>query len=112
MVEKVVLDYLSSNVTEKVLMEVPGTMPSEFYVLEKTGSSEAEGIFHSTIVVQSYAATLYRAAEMSDTIRGLMVYGLIEEPEIVSVELNSEYNFTDTATKKYRYQAVFDIVHY
>lgn len=112
MIEKVVLDYLSSNVTEAVSMEVDKTMPEEFYVLEKTGSSEDEGIFHSTFVIQSYAGTLYRAAEMSEEIRGLMVYGLIEEPEIVSVELNSEYNFTDTATKKYRYQAVFDIVHY
>lgn len=112
MIENVVRDYLVENVTVPVNVQVPATMPNEFYVLEKTGGTEDEGIFHSTIAIQSYANTLYRAAEMSDAIRGLMVYGLIEEPEIVSVELNSEYNFTDTATKKYRYQAVFDIVHY
>ena len=26
--------------------------------------------------------------------------------------LNSDYNFTDTETKEYRYQAVFDINYY
>ena len=26
--------------------------------------------------------------------------------------LNTDYNFTDTAQRRYRYQAVFDIIHY
>ena len=112
MIEKIVRDYLVNNTTVPVVMEVPKTPPAEMYIIEKTGGDEDEGIFHSTIVVQSYAETLYRAAELSDAVRSMMVYGLIGEADIVSVELNSEYNFTDTATKKYRYQAVFDIVHY
>jgi len=32
--------------------------------------------------------------------------------EIGKVKLNSDYNFTDTVTKQYRYQAVYDISHY
>ena len=32
--------------------------------------------------------------------------------EVSKVSLNSDYNFTDAATKRYRYQAVFDIIHY
>ena len=31
---------------------------------------------------------------------------------ISKIKLNSDYNFTDTETKEYRYQAVFDINHY
>ena len=112
MIEKVVRDYLVDEVTVPVVLEVPETIPEKFYVLEKTGGTDDDGIFHSTLVVQSYADSLFNAAEMNETVRGLMVYGLINQSDIVSVELNSEYNFTDTATKKYRYQAVFDIVHY
>ena len=33
-------------------------------------------------------------------------------PEIGAVHLNSDYNFTDTAAKRYRYQAVFDVTYY
>ena len=40
------------------------------------------------------------------------VEAAIELPEISSVQLNSDYNYTDTATKRYRYQAVFDFVYY
>ncbi|SDQ04437.1 hypothetical protein SAMN04487752_0319, partial [Carnobacterium viridans] len=41
-----------------------------------------------------------------------VVENLILLNEISGVRLNSDYNFTDTTTKEYRYQAVFDINHY
>jgi len=37
---------------------------------------------------------------------------LIKLDEISRIKLNSDYNYTDTTTKEYRYQAVFDITHY
>ena len=37
---------------------------------------------------------------------------IIELDDISRCELNTDYNYTDTARKKYRYQAVYDIVHY
>ena len=37
---------------------------------------------------------------------------LPSHPEVASCRLNSDYNFTDTTKKQYRYQAVFDIVYY
>jgi len=37
---------------------------------------------------------------------------IADESEVCKCSLNSDYNFTDTATKKYRYQAVFDLVHF
>ena len=35
-----------------------------------------------------------------------------ELADICHCELNSNYNYTDTARKRYRYQAVFYITHY
>ena len=40
------------------------------------------------------------------------VENLIGLDEIRGISLNGDYNFTDTTTKEYRYQAVFDIGHY
>ena len=37
---------------------------------------------------------------------------IIELDDISKCELNSDYNYTDTNRKKYRYQAVFDIVYF
>ena len=37
----------------------------------------------------------------------------IDELDSISkCELNSDYNFTDTQQKKYRYQAVFNLTYY
>jgi hypothetical protein len=37
---------------------------------------------------------------------------MIERNDISRVGLNSDYNYTDTAMKQYRYQAVFVVVYY
>ena len=49
---------------------------------------------------------------MNEEVIDVMLNGLITEGDIAKVDLNTDYNFTDTTTKQYRYQAVFDIVHY
>ena len=36
----------------------------------------------------------------------------IELPTISAVYINSDYNFTDTETKRYRYQCVAVVTHY
>ena len=38
--------------------------------------------------------------------------GIIELDCITSCELNTDYDFTNTNKKKYRYQAVYDLVFY
>lgn len=114
MIEKVILDYLngSNELDSPVYMEVPRAMPSKFFILEKTGGSISNHISESTIAVQSYAPSLYEASLANEKIKELMLYGLRACDEIVSVRLNSDYNFTDTTEKIYRYQAVFNITHY
>ena len=37
---------------------------------------------------------------------------IIDRNDISKCTLNSDYNYTDTARKKYRYQAVYDIVYF
>ena len=51
------------------------------------------------------------AMVLNDTVASAMV-GFAELDEITRVELETDYNFTNTATKQYRWQAVYQITHY
>ena len=58
--------------------------------------------------VQSYADSLFRAAEINRAVEKAMK-NLTDLESVSKCKLNSSYNYTDTDSKKYRYQAVFDI---
>ena len=111
MIEKIVYDYLSEALTVPVRLEVPENPPERFVLLEKTGSGVENHIYSATIAVQSWAETLFDAAALNEQVKEAMD-GIARLPEVCRCQLNSDYNFTDTATKRYRYQAVFDLVHY
>ena len=110
MIETIVLDYLSSVLPEPCSLEVPERPPARFVVLEKTGSSRKNFIDTAIFAVQSYAPSLFEAAELNERVKAAMD-DLILLPDIFSSKLDSDYNFTDTATKKYRYQAVYNITY-
>lgn len=112
MIEKTILDFLNDILSVPVYTEIPKDYPSFFYVIEKTGGAQDDHIYNSTITIKSYGETLYQAASLSEDLIEVMLYELIELDQIISVSLNSNYNFTDTSEKRYRYQAVFDIYHY
>ena len=111
MIEQTLIDYLSSKLDVNVYMEVPENMPETFVVIEKTGGGMENHIFESTFAIQAYAMSLYDAACLNEEIKGYMLYGTTPA-DICSIRLNSDYNYTDTSTKRYRYQAVYDIKHY
>lgn len=106
MIETTVLDYLNSELTEPCFMEVPTTPPSTFVVVDKTGSSRTDRVNTATFAIQSYAETLAKAAELNDKVKTAMD-NIITLTSIGGVRLNSDYNFTNTSTLKYRYQAVY-----
>lgn len=119
MIEQTIYEYLKSEFEGSgvdVFMQVPDQNPAPdyrapFIVIEKTGTSVENWIAESTFAIQSYAATLFEAASLSEQVVKTM-FGAIAMDDITRVELNSEYNFTDTETRRPRYQAVFDITHY
>lgn len=111
MIEKNILDYLSGKLDMKVYMEIPEKKPSSFVVIEKTGSSRINHIESATLAVQSYGPTLVEAAKLNERVKQAMD-DAIELPSIGSVRFSTDYNFTDTTLKHYRYQAVYDITYY
>ena len=112
MIEKVILDYLNtSTLSVTAYAQRPEVKPESYIVIEKTGSEHTNRIDKATIAVQSYASTLYEAADLNEKVKEVMD-GLVELDDIGSVRLVSDYNFTNTAAKDYRYQAVYNITHY
>lgn len=110
MIEKIVHDYLNSELEVPVYMEKPEKEPMRYALVEKTGSGEDDHIFTATIAIQSYAESLYQAAVLNELVKGAM-YGIVKLNSIGKAKLNTDYNFTDTTKKKYRYQAVYDLTY-
>lgn len=111
MIEVIILNYLKTKLSVPIALEKTGSLPQKYVLFEKTGSGKSNHLLSSTFAFQSYAKSMAEAAVLNEEVKQA-VENLIELNEIVSVKLNSDYNFTDTTTKEYRYQAIFDIKHY
>ena len=110
MIETTLISYLDEHLDVFVGMEAP-TQLTDYVIVEKTGSSRTNHIITSNFAIQSYGATLYQAMQLNEAVCEAMEW-FLELNEITSVELDTDYNFTNTATKQYRWQAVFSITHY
>ena len=111
MIELVILRHLAENLEVPVYMETPEEPPTEYVIIERTSSSKSNHISRATFAFQSYSDSLYDACLLNDKLM-IAADSLVEEKEIASSKLNNYYNFTDQTKKKYRYQAVYDLVYY
>ncbi|MBO7670899.1 MAG: hypothetical protein J6S60_09955 [Oscillospiraceae bacterium] len=109
MIEKTMLDYLTGRLSVPVHLETPEKPPERYIVIQKTGSFRVNRVDQATFAVQSIAATLFMAAELNEAVKTAMDEMEDSVSGIFRVELNSDYNFTNTATKERRYQAVYNI---
>lgn len=110
MIEIIIKDYLK-NSGIKVYLEEPEKQPEEYVIIEKQGSSDVNYITTAMIAIQSYAGSLYKAALLNDKVKKLMK-NIVSLDTVSACDCNSDYNYTDPETKRYRYQAVFDVVYY
>ena len=116
-IEKIIRDRLEREIWLPVYLEKPdsssGDLPERYVTIEKTGGSrENHAVNRTTLAIQSYGRSKEEAAELNETVKDKMLEKLISLRQIGSIKLNSDYDFTDTETKRYRYQAVFEITHY
>lgn len=113
-IEIIVLDYLLNadlSVGDHIYLETPERQEEEYVLIEKTGSDERNHIRQAMIAVQSISKTsLLRAIRINEEVKAAME-GLALLHSVFSCSLNSDHNFTNTQTKEYRYQAVFNIIY-
>lgn len=111
MIETTIIQYLTAKSLRVYAEEPAETVLMPYYVVQKTAGGETEHVRRATVAVQSYGSTLLDAATANSAVINAML-DMIELDAVAAISLNSDYNFTDTATKRYRYQAVFDITYY
>lgn len=111
MIELTILNYLNSELSVTAYMEYPEEPPAKFVTIDKTGGSGDANIRRATVAIQSYANSLYEAAELNEAVKTAMLVINRKTNSVSHVELNSDYEFTNSAKKRYRYQAVFDLVY-
>jgi len=111
MIELTILNHLTSKLDVPIHLEKPSTETETYVVFEKTSSGKSNHLPSATFAFQSYAKSLYDAVVLNEQVKNA-VEELILLDGIRGLDLNSDYNFTDTTTKEYRYQAVYDIRYY
>ena len=111
MIEITLQDYLSGELAEPVVLEVPHPAPASYVVLQKTGSSRENMIDTATFAIQSIAPTLYEAAALNERVKDAMELLPWAAPSVFKAALNSDSNFTNPNTKERRYQAVYHITY-
>lgn len=94
-----------------VYLETESSMPDEYVMLEKTSSGKSNHICDATFAVQSISTSMAKAAELNELSKCAMEQS-INTDRITRCELDTDYPWTDTETKSYRYQAVFNLTHY
>lgn len=110
MVEIIVMEHLREALALPAYGEVPAEKPERFLVVEKTGGSERDLVERAMIAIQSYAPTLAEAAALNADAIGAM-RALPGTRGVSAARRNADYNFTDPASKDYRYQAVYEIYY-
>lgn len=110
MIEAIVRTYLEQKLSAECSMEMPES-GDKFIIVEKTGGGYKNHIATAIVTVKSYGKSMYEAATLNEQVITAMLE-MAELNEICKISLNSDYNFTDTNQKHYRYQAIFDIKYY
>lgn len=111
LIEIIVRDFLAEKLSVSVFTEEPEEIPEEYIIIEKVGGGEYEGLKSATVAIQSYGTSLYDAAMLNEEVKEVLL-DIDNQNPVSSAELNSDYNFTDTETHRYRYQAVYDFIYY
>lgn len=111
MIEKIIRDYLLTVLDVPVYVDVPADPPDTYVIIQRTGGSETEHIRSAVMAIQSYGPRKTAAAELHEQVLALLP-AIADGVEVSACDINAEYDFTDTTTKRYRYQAVFDIIYY
>lgn len=111
MIEKIVRDYLVTKLNPVTVVLEENNPPAKFVLIENTGGSEKNLVRSARIAIQSYAASMYEAAQLSESVETAM-RDIVTLTTVSGCRINTtSYNFTDTTSKRYRYQAVFDIYY-
>ena len=112
------IEQLVRNTLETVaaypafLEEPPAPRPARYFLAARLGSGEENHIARVRLAVQSYAPSMAGAMALNRSAHSIMKGTLAADPAVCRVSRVSDYDFTDTATARHRWQAVYEITYY
>lgn len=111
MIEITLLNYLKDTMSVPCYLQIPENPADSYIRIERTSGAVNNHIKSARFAIQSIAPTMYGAALLNEEVKSVMD-AFVTVDSISKSKLNSDYNFTDTTKKNYRYQAVYDLVFY
>ena len=103
------VEWLSKQVPDlPVFAVVPPERPKRFATIERTGGSTGMFIDNALFAVQVWARSILEADKLASQLR-YACWDLAVLPWVASVNLGNLANFTDTASKHYRYQFTLEL---
>lgn len=91
--------------------EKPEDATGQYLVVDVISAGESNCIKRSTVAVRCYADSLAEASELNHQVRDYMST-LWQQPEIARCKINTEYALNSITMMQYRYQSIYDIIHY
>ena len=115
LIEEIIRTHLIDEIELPVYTEEPAKPPRKYMLIERVGSG-GDGAAHrvgtAMIAVQSISAdSLLSAALLNEQVKQAM-WRLEANDRVTKVRCNSDLNYTDPETHRYRYQALFEITYY
>lgn len=110
-IEAEIIAFLAARLPVPVYGDRPdlGTV-DEFVTVEKTGSGYTDRISRADIAVQSWSTSRFAAGELNELAKAAVAEA-VNLDCIRRCALETDYNYPDLASKRPRYQALFEIVY-
>lgn len=108
--EILILQHLENRLSVPVALQVSPDLKDcpKYVILQRIGGEVNDHIRSVTFTVQSIAPSLLEACKLNEEVKEAME-SLIESEHVSRIDLDSDYEYTDTATKRFRYQAVYNL---
>ena len=111
MIELKILDFVEAALLVPVSTEIPANPDPRFVVLTLSGMGRENYLESANLIADSYAESKLEAAKLNAQVKTVLDR-LDTLNDISGVHLVSDYPLTDTGSKRYRYQAVYEVNHY
>lgn len=108
MIDFIIKEFLEKNLEVKIFMVEPDLSLDKYVTFERVSNFKKDYLYTTTFAFQSWADTLYDAMILNEKVKEVLEK-IDQEKEIMYSKFQNDYNFTDTETKKYRYQSIFEI---
>lgn len=113
MIEEIILKYIKSKLNIPAFLVAPSDKPSKYITIRKSASSGDRFIENAMIIFYCISQeSLFEASQINSELKKALYDMPYEVNNVSGVYINSDGNFTDTTTKEYRYQAIYEVIYH